>query len=261
MVGINKWRMNKWLDLVDVCRLPFFFPVGQSKLLLCLFFFFHGERYVQDIVSTAQTPVWWKTCPGFWQFRWPLEGLIAWAAKSPPTQGQSFLGGLHPLTSMWDYGVQPSQPYWSHSRRVALALQLSPWGWLSLGCITAQLAFFPSLPPRLTSRNILHTKFHLGVCFLGNPTGGLLFCFQIDSTLTLTHWQYCQLTFNIYWVLTRARHSRCLVSLIPPSRQSYELGPVRICLLLEGKWGLGFRGLWKVTTSRCWSQNLNPGGF
>lgn len=164
------------------CLQTAFFPfqcVRVSFCFVCLFFFLHGERYVQDVVSTAQTPVWWKTCPGFWQGRWPLEGLIAWAEKSPLTQGRSFLGGLHPMTSMWGYRVQPSQPYWSHSRRVALALDLSPWAWLSLGCITVQLSLsvFPSLPPMLTSRNVLHTKFHLGVCFPGIPTCGLLFCF------------------------------------------------------------------------------------
>lgn len=112
----------------------------------------------------------WRTCPSCWECWWPLGGLPELQRvimpKVRPSCGD-------PCPAIDPYGVikaQPSQPNWGQFRRVILALHLSLWVWLSLGCITVPRSLhpFPALPfhrcrpQEPSSIKLLRSRLHCG---------------------------------------------------------------------------------------------------
>ena len=170
MVGINKWWANKWLDLVDVCRVPFFLPRGSGKCLLC---------FVCVCVFCVCA---WKTLCAL--VRYPSARELALVAGSAGILSCLIWGLPYVTHIQWQIHAWPSQFNWGQFWRVSSSLGLSLWGSLSLGCLTAQLfpplSSFPFPWRRLqehSSTSFLQAKLHPGGCLPRSPTLGVLFCF------------------------------------------------------------------------------------
>ena len=174
MVGINKWWVNKWLDLVDVYRVLFFLPRGSGKHLLCF--------VLCVCVCVCVCVCICKTLCAL--VRYPSAGELALVAGSAGILS-CLIWGLSWVTHIqWQIHAWPSQFNWGQFWGISSSLGLSLWGSLSLGCLTAQL-FSPlsSLPfpwHRLQEHSftsLLQANLHPGGCLPRSPTFSVLFCF------------------------------------------------------------------------------------